>query len=810
MRSVRRLFVTAALVAVTCAIPAHSAVGASSTTAWKSGVFGVDVPGVVQRSNLVLTKAGTVGGQSMPLGNGTLGAAVWSASGLTAQLNRVDTFPDRKSPGQLTIPGLSHITSAADYRGTLNLYDGTFVESGGGMTARGYVRADKDELVVDVTGASPSVKQTAKVALWTGRSPKAAAGGKIATLAETWTDNSTEYPHGSSGATFGSLAAITVGGRSVTASVVDSRTVAVSFTPNSDGSFRVVVAAPHWAGGDAASAASSYLGSDASATSVPTSHLAWWHSYWSKVGLIEIGGSDTTSEGAYVENLRDIDLYTAAAYSRGQLPGSHAGVADLFNWNKDTQRWFPAGYWHWNLRMQVAANLGAGNASLNAPFFNLYTSNLAAMQQWTKAQIGGKGDDVCVPETVRFNGNGYYIRTSSNPNHDVDGASCIASIAPGYNARTLTTGAEVGLWIWQQYLYTGDTAFLSTNYPVMAAAAKFLLNHATKGTDGKLHTYPSNAHETQWDVHDPTTDVAAMLALFPATIKAATLLGRDSALVSSLKTANGQLRKFPRTDVVTQTKLLTPADDASGSTMFGMSDDPTAPVHNVENIGLEPVWPYNLVTDSGGTNPVAVRTFQHRKNVVNRDWSSDAIQAARLGLASDVATALVQLPKNFQVWPDGMANVYAQSPAEQAPYGEMVGVEATAVQEALVQDYDGLLRIAPAWPTTWDVAGTVFVQGGHRVHVQMQGGALTTVAIDAGSTGSVLTRNPWPGQSVTVVDGAGAVVVAPTTAAQFSIPVASGTSYLVRPAAATALPYAPVTGTPASTPKVLGTRTLGF
>jgi hypothetical protein len=78
----------------------------------------------------------------MPLGNGQLGAAVWAAGGFTAQLNRVDTLPDRKSPGQVVIPGLARMTSAADYSGRLDLYDGIFRQSGGGLTAKTYVRAD--------------------------------------------------------------------------------------------------------------------------------------------------------------------------------------------------------------------------------------------------------------------------------------------------------------------------------------------------------------------------------------------------------------------------------------------------------------------------------------------------------------------------------------------------------------------------------------------------------------------------------------------------------------------------------------------
>src|SRR5882672_6060657 len=175
----------------------------AQTTAWSSGTFNVDVPNVVRRSNIVLGKPNVSPYTSMPLGNGSLGAAVWAANGFTAQLNRVDTFPDRKSPGQVVIPGLSALTTAANFTGFLDPYDGMLHESGGGMTPTAYVRSDTAQLVVDVTGANPNNTQTAQVKLWTGRSPSAQASGATATLSETFVDNS---GLGASGQTFGTLA----------------------------------------------------------------------------------------------------------------------------------------------------------------------------------------------------------------------------------------------------------------------------------------------------------------------------------------------------------------------------------------------------------------------------------------------------------------------------------------------------------------------------------------------------------------------------------------------------------------------------
>src|SRR5580692_4839245 len=257
-------FLAVATVLVTAALGgAPPASAATNTTAWQNGGFSVSTAGAVSRSDIVLGRPNSASAQSLPLGNGSLGVAEWAASGFTAQLNRSDTMPSRLSPGQVQIPGLAAMTSASNFTGTLDLYSGVRNESGGGMTMQAWVPAGKDELIVNVTGANPSTQETADLHLWSGRSPAAAASGAIGSLAQTWVDNSQT---GSSGQTFGAMSAITAGGQNVTASVVSPTEVQVSFTPNSNGSFRVVIAAPEWTGGNAAGAASTLIGSDTTAT----------------------------------------------------------------------------------------------------------------------------------------------------------------------------------------------------------------------------------------------------------------------------------------------------------------------------------------------------------------------------------------------------------------------------------------------------------------------------------------------------------------------------------------------------------------
>ncbi|MGH3421181.1 MAG: glycosyl hydrolase family 95 catalytic domain-containing protein, partial [Streptosporangiaceae bacterium] len=443
---------------------------------------------------------------------------------------------------------------------------------------------------------------------------------------------------------------------------------------------------------------------------------------------------------------------------------------------------------------------------------------MPAIESWTSAQMNGK-PGACVPETMRFNGNGYY-----NGGGITSDASCAVASNPGFNAETITSGAEIALWVWQQYQDTGSLSFLQKYYPLMEQTATFLLAWQSTGSDGYLHAV-ANAHETQWSVQDPATDIAADQALFPATISAATLLGTDSSLVSQLQTAEKQIEPYPRTDQSTHSQLLNPqptsaaaatAADAQGSDVIADSYQPSAANHNVENVGLEPVFPYGVIGDNtvlNGDNLTALadRTYDHRQYTNQPDWTYDSIDAARLDMASQVASDLTASTESYQIYISGLAAWNPNSPDE--PYIEQTANVATTLDESLATDYDGTLRFAPAWPSGWDASGTVYIQGGSKVDVQIEGGTLATAAIQAGTTGTMTVRNPWPGQQAEVVNGStGAVVVAPTTSSTFSVPVTAGQSYLVQqPSSPTmSLPFSQVTGIQAASAKHLGNVSIGL
>ena len=182
------------------------------------------------------------------------------------------------------------------------------------------------------------------------------------------------------------------------------------------------------------------------------------------------------------------------------------------------------------------------------------------------------------------------------------------------------------------------------------------------------------------------------------------------------------------------------------------------------------------------------------------EWKIDPIQAARLGLADEVKTALVNLTEKYQEYPSGLAKFMGPE-----FYVEQIGVVAAALQEAVVEDYDGLVRIMPAWPKTWDGDATVCIRENSKVDVHMHDGAPTLVVIDAGFNGHLKVRNPWPGESV--ADGSKVY-----RGQELDITVENGKSYLLQPARLSnaALRFAAVSGTPATQPKSLGTRHIGI
>ena len=693
---------------------------------------------IVARSDIAIGQPNVLPMQAMGLGNGRLGAAFWAADGLTLQLNRADTLPYRRSPGQIVFPDLKPLVADRGFSGRVDLYDGVLEESGGGITMRAWVDRFVDRVVIDLSGLPTGIEQRVRLHLWEPRQPIASADERTASLAETWRDD--RLP-GRSGRSFGSLAAITTNGRERHARVVDPRTVEVASLPNIDGRLRVIVAAPAF---DDSQNAPELVRRAFETDADPARSSKWWHAFWKRVDLIRAESNDGAAR--YAEAQRMLFLFASAAHNADGLPGSQAGIADLFSSSGDDHFWDPAAFWFWNLRMQVGANLAAGVPELNEALFALYRKNLAAIRDWTKTHAHGK-PGICVPETMRFNGNGVEYESDRFRPFPIVTHSCDLDWTSEANARTLSSGAEIGLWIWRTWKQTRDRAFLEANYPLMAESARFLLAYQKPDSDGMLHTSPSNAHETQSDVRDPATDIAAIRVLFPATIAAGRELHRDGDLARRLESALARTPGLPLMNATTRALLQQGANLSADEVVFAASYDAQAPYRNGENIGLEAVWPYGLVGRDQPKFDIARNTFSSRPFVHAATWSSDPIQAAYLERGDDAAKAIMSIAQLHQAYPNGMAALIPGPPNEF--YIEESGVTALALSLMLaLQDPDGSVRVGRAIPRGWTMSGRVSLRDRVVIDVEAIDGVLARFALHSGAATTVALAAPWPGHTV--------------------------------------------------------------
>jgi alpha-L-fucosidase 2 len=285
-------------------------------------------------------------------------------------------------------------------------------------------------------------------------------------------------------------------------------------------------------------------------------------------------------------------------------------------------------------------------------------------------------------------------------------------------------------------------------------------------------------------------------------IGASEVLGTEAELVKRLRTA---LDKTPQLPVFAATTVASPAPEAApDDKVIAASYEPAAEYSNGENIGLEPIWPYALVSIGDPLFAVAKRTFELRPFRYMATWSNDPIQAARLGLGSEMARAIFNLVQLYQVYPNGLSALLSDPPQEF--YIEQAAVVSVALSEALaVQDPSGVIRIAPAIPPGWTVSGVTSLPANVSVAVDAVDGQLTAFSIRGGKGASLSFVTPWKGKIQIMEDGRPLQIVEGDS---FTINPQRGRIYRALPVGSTLAPS--FHSQTAATVKTLGRATIGL
>ncbi len=198
-----------------------------------------------------------------------------------------------------------------------------------------------------------------------------------------------------------------------------------------------------------------------------------------------------------------------------------------------------------------AANLqGVWNNLLTPPWESKYTTNINVEMNYWPAEVTGLAEcheplfdmiDDLARSGARTARNQYGAR-GWVVHHNTD---LWRGTAPINNIDGVwpTGGAWLCYHLWEHYLFTGDKEFLARRaYPLMKSASLFFVDSLVKDPKHPYRvTCPSISPEQDPICAGPAMDNQLIRALFTATIEAASILGIDADMASTLADLKQQL-----------------------------------------------------------------------------------------------------------------------------------------------------------------------------------------------------------------------------------------------------------------------------
>jgi hypothetical protein len=725
-----------------------------------TGVLNVDYAGYLSKHDVTYTRPNTNPLYGLTVGNGRMGAMVWSANGLTMQVGGVDVSEQAAYASGLvnlsTAPGMD--TAYTRFQQVLSLHDGTLVttyDANRTVTIMGAPNSEVMGIHVDDTRAGVT-GVTLDISLW----DVSALGnsGDVANL-NAW-KTVTSYADASGAgisrgqadpSNFGYTLAATVEGTPFTTQAIGQNHVQLHLTPASSYTIWFTSAtrlnAPNH---DSVAQARTLLGNVKTAGYGATlaAYKDFWHGFWAK-SFVEYA-STTTADADYLANFYYLSTYAIAAGAYGNYPFHF--INGVFRATHDDTKWSNA-YWYWNQRDVFNSFLASNHPDVFKVFNDMYSRNSDALKAYTMTRYNVAG--IWVPETMGWDGNAR------------------GTVGSDYTKNIYSTGTEAAANMYLQYAYTGDMNYLrNTAYPFMREVANFYA--AMFANDGgTYHMVTSNSHETYWNVPNAITDLASVRSLFPVAIQVSQTLGLDATMRAKWQDVLDHLAPYP-----------------TNATDYLPHDSPIAQTRNNENVACELIWPYAVTGVGAPDYQRAVATWNHRPFPYGNVWANDAIQAARLGMGDAAYQGMKTMLGKYQNYPNGFTN-------NTNGVFEYWGVHLSAMNESLLHSYNDKLRVFPAPPNDAGFIGrfTLAAKGGFLVSSEREAGEIKYVGVKSQLGNPATVVNPWGTEPVQVRRDA--AIVLTSSSAELTFPTVAGGVYVVE---RTAKPlsrytYAHITGT---------------
>jgi len=393
-------------------------------------------------------------------------------------------------------------------------------------------------------------------------------------------------------------------------------------------------------------------------------HEAAWKEFWSKSML------DLPEK--YLENYWYLNLYFANSSSRGAYPPLFSN--GLWSWNRDFSPWVY--YFHWNEQWSVWPLEAANHSELAEPYLRYRSAQLPHAMDFARERLKKPG--------------AFYSDVSDRRGHNSIG-----------EAHNLTPGAQIAMDFWRHYAFTDNDRFLrDTAWPVIREVTRHYAANLKVGEDGLWHISGTSAYEGSPLFDDTITDLAMVRTLFPVAIRAGKLLGHDQSEISHWQTQLDGLMPFHLVDLeepefervgdrFVHRGGITPGKELASRQVFavgrnakgvwvrqryagrkdapyyGFPDPELAPIVLGEVIGLAQrgtdlfksavtqarLHPW---TQIGTSSTVSDSTDFN--GTLCTGWCPHPIALARLGLADELAAALTNSVAAFQLYPQGFGH----------------------------------------------------------------------------------------------------------------------------------------------------------
>lgn len=388
-----------------------------------------------------------------------------------------------------------------------------------------------------------------------------------------------------------------------------------------------------------------------------TGHRQWWHAYY-PTSFLSV--PDTK-----VESLYWIQMYKLASGTRADRP-----ALDLMGpWYGPTP--WPGIWWNMNIQVCYSMVYAANRLSLGESFLRLLDNNVPNLI-------------LNAPKEFQHDSAGIGVASSYDCRDDVDAdpASGISWARPGYETIGNLTWALYNYWL--HYRHCMDDAMLRDRlFPLLKRSINLYLHLLKRGEDGKLHLpltwspeYPDLAEDTHYELSLLRWGCHALLS-------AVDRLQIDDPLRDRWREVLTDLTPYP-------------VDDTGFMIGKGV---PLKRSHRHYS-HLMAIYPLYLFTGDKAENLELInRSLKHWVDLKEAFVGFSNIGAA--GIASSIGRGEEALGYIDNLISYIEPNTLSR---ESGPVTETGLGGATSVQELLLQSWGGKLRVFPAVPKNWDNA----------------------------------------------------------------------------------------------------------